>query len=61
MRIALGTILGAIVLFVWSALAWMVIPWPGDPLRGFTNEDAVVQTIKANVPRSGNYLVPMEV
>ena len=61
MRIALGTILGAIVLFVWSALAWMVIPWPGEPLRGFTNEDAVVQTIKANVPRSGNYLLPMEV
>ena len=61
MRIALGTILGAVVLFVWSALEWMVIPWPGDPLRGFTNEDAVVQTIKANVPRSGNYLIPMEV
>ena len=61
MRIALGAILGALVLFVWSALAWMVIPWPGEPLRGFTNEDAVVQTIKANVPRSGNYLLPMEV
>ena len=61
MRIALAAILGALVLFVWSALAWMVIPWPGEPLRGFTNEDAVVQTIKANVPRSGNYLLPMEV
>ena len=61
MRIALAAILGALVLLVWSALAWMVIPWPGEPLRGFTNEDAVVQTIKANVPRSGNYLLPMEV
>ena len=61
MRIALAAILGALVLFVWSALAWMVIPWPGEPLRGFTNEDAVVQTIKANVPRSGNYLLPIEV
>jgi len=61
MRIALAAILGALVLFVWSALAWMVIPWPGEPLRGFTNEDAVVQTVKANVPRSGNYLLPIEV
>ena len=41
MRIALGAILGALVLFVWSALAWMVIPWPGEPLRGFEVDDAV--------------------
>ncbi|HEV8587872.1 MAG TPA: hypothetical protein VGQ72_03290 [Pyrinomonadaceae bacterium] len=59
-QLALGTILGAIVLFVWSALAWMIIPWPGEPLRSFTSEDAMVTAIKANVPRSGNYLIPNE-
>ena len=59
-QLALGTILGAIVLFVWSALAWMVIPWPGDPLLSFTSEDAIVAAVKANAPRSGNYLIPME-
>jgi hypothetical protein len=59
-QLALGTILGAIVLFVWSALAWMIIPWPGEPLRHFTSEDAIVAAIKANVPRSGNYLIPNE-
>lgn len=57
-QLALGSILGAIVLFVWSAIAWTLIPWPGDPLRTFTNEDAVLQAITANAPRSGNYLVP---
>ncbi len=41
-QLALGSILGAIVLFVWSAIAWMLIPWPGEPLRSFTNEDAVI-------------------
>ncbi len=35
-QLALGSILGAIVLFVWSAIAWMLIPWPGEPLRSFT-------------------------
>ena len=55
---ALGTILGAIILFVWSAIAWEVIPWPGEPLRNFTNEDAVAQAITANAPRSGVYLLP---
>ena len=59
-QLALGTILGAIVLFVWSALAWMIIPWPGEPLRHFNNEDAMEAAIKANVPRSGNYLMPNE-
>src|SRR3989442_8569046 len=59
-QLVLGSVLGAIVLFVWSAIAWMLIPWPGEPLRTFTNEDAVAQAIKANVPRSGNYLLPNE-
>lgn len=57
-QLALGAILGSIILFVWSAIAWMVIPWPGDPLRAFTNEDAVEQAIVANAPQSGNYLLP---
>lgn len=59
-RLVLSTLLGGIVLFVWSAIAWMVIPWPGDPLRSFTNEEAVLQTITANTPRSGNYVLPNE-
>lgn len=59
-QLALGSILGAIILFVWSAIAWMLIPWPGEPLRTFTNEDAVLEAIKANAPRSGNYLAPNE-
>jgi len=57
-QLALGSILGAIILFVWSAIAWTLIPWPGEPLRAFTNEDAVLQAIKENAPRSGTYLVP---
>lgn len=57
-QLALGSILGAIVLFVWSAIAWMLIPWPGEPLRSFTSEDAVGQAIAANAPRSGNYFLP---
>src|ERR1700730_14728884 len=57
-QLALGSILGAIVLFVWGAIAWMLIPWPGTPLRPFKNEDAVTQAIVANASQSGNYLLP---
>jgi hypothetical protein len=57
-QLALGSVLGSIVLFLWSAIAWMLIPWPGTPLRTFKNEDAVTQAIVANAPQSGNYLLP---
>ena len=60
-QLALGSVLGAVVLFVWSFIAWTLIPWPGEPLRSFTNDDAVASAIKANAPRSGNYLLPNEV
>jgi len=42
-QMILGTVLGGIVLFVWGAIAWMFIPWPGQPLRAFKNEDAVMR------------------
>ena len=57
-QLVFGTILGAIVLFVWGALAWTLVPWPGDPIKMFTDEAAVAQAITANAPRSGNYLLP---
>ena len=57
-QLLLGSVLGSIVLFIWSFIAWTFIPWPGEPLRAFTNDDAVVAAVKANAPRSGNYLLP---
>jgi hypothetical protein len=56
--LVLGSVLGAVVLFLWSTLAWTLIPWPGQPLRSFTNEDAMQQAVIANAPKSGNYLLP---
>ncbi|HJZ78858.1 MAG TPA: hypothetical protein VKD91_00890 [Pyrinomonadaceae bacterium] len=60
-QLTLGAVLGAVVLFGWSFVAWTFVPWPGEPLRSFTNDEAIVAAIKANAPRSGNYLLPSEV
>jgi len=60
-QLILGAVLGATVLFVWSFIAWTFIPWPGEPLRSFTNNEAIAAAIKANAPRSGNYLLPNEI
>ncbi len=55
-QMILGTVLDGIVLFVWGAIAWMFIPWPGQPLRAFKNEDAMTQAIIANAAQSGNFM-----
>jgi hypothetical protein len=57
-QLLLGTILGAIVLFLWSFIAFTFIPWPGEPLKTFTNEAAVEQAIVGNASGSGNYALP---
>ncbi|HKP37240.1 MAG TPA: hypothetical protein VJT71_10295 [Pyrinomonadaceae bacterium] len=57
-QLVLGTILGGIVLFFWSFIAWTFIPWPGEPLRSFNNEAALEQAIVSNAPVSGVYILP---
>lgn len=57
-QLILGSVLGGIVLFVWSFIAWTFIPWPGEPLRSFNNEGAVEQAVVNNAPVSGIYLLP---
>jgi hypothetical protein len=57
-QVGLASVLGGIVLFVWSAIAWTAIPWPGEPLRSFANEAAVEAAITANATQPGMYILP---
>ncbi len=51
-------ILGGIVLFIWSAVSWMVLPWHMMTIHSFSDNNAVAQSIQANAPTSGIYLLP---
>lgn len=53
-------IVGGIILFIWSAISWMVLPWHMTTLNAFTNENAVVQAVKANASQSGIYVLPFK-
>lgn len=53
-------IVGGIILFIWSAISWMALPWHMDTLHGFTDETAVVQTITSNASQSGIYVLPFK-
>lgn len=49
-QILLGTILGGVILFLWSFVAWTFVPWPGEPVRGFTTEEAIHRQFDLALP-----------
>lgn len=53
--LVIGTIVGALVLFVWQTLSNAALPWHEMTMREFGNNDAVVQTIRAAAPSNGMY------
>ena len=55
----LAAILGGIVLFAWSSISWMALPWHMATLHSFRDDKAVMDAIKANAPQSGIYVMPI--
>ena len=56
--LALGGLLGGLVLFAWGMISWMVLPWHMMTLEKFTNEAAVAEVLTANATGAGVYLLP---
>jgi hypothetical protein len=54
----LPILLSAVVVFVISSLIHMVFKWHASDYRGFANEDAVREAIRAGNPAPGGYVVP---
>jgi hypothetical protein len=54
----LPILLSAVVVFVISSLVHMVFKWHAPDYRGFANEDAVRDAIRAGHPSPGRYVVP---
>ena len=52
MKATKAGILGGLILFVWSMISWMVIPWHTKTLHSFTSETAITQSIQANAPQA---------
>lgn len=56
--LALGGLLGGLVLFLWGAVSWMVLPWHLMTLEKFTDEAAVAGILTLTAPRAGVYILP---
>jgi hypothetical protein len=58
MRIAVAALIGAVVIFIWQALAHTVLPIGEMGFRQPQNEDAVLQAASTGLPTPGAYYLP---
>jgi hypothetical protein len=57
-KIILGALVGGLIVFVWGAVSWMVLPWHEATLGAFGDEQAVADVVRANAASSGVYFLP---
>jgi len=50
--------LGGLAVFGWGSVSWMALPWHERALHGFADEAQMAQTVLANAPASGVYVLP---
>ena len=58
MRAFLAAILGGIAMFIWSAIAHMVLPLGEAGVREIPDEQSVLAAMKASIRESGFYIFP---
>ncbi len=57
-HIVIAGVAGAIVLFIWSSISWMAIPW--HLMEKFPGEAGIRQTLKLTEAERGVYWIPTE-
>jgi hypothetical protein len=55
-----ATIVGVIVLFAWSALSHLVLPWYRPSFTRAADEVALASSLRAHAPTGGLYVVPFD-
>ncbi len=57
-RILLGGLIGGAILFLWSFVAWVLLPLHSSTLHGIPNEDAVIATLQQSLDHTAVYMFP---
>lgn len=57
-KVITASIVGAVTVFIWGMVSWMVLPWHHTTFNQFTDEAKVSETLNTNVEKSGIYLIP---
>ncbi len=54
----LGTLTGAVIVFVWMMVSWMFIPWHCETMNTFHDDAAVSSVMMENTTENGIYVLP---
>src|ERR1700733_4378881 len=57
-KIIFAGILGGVIVFIWSAVSWMMLPYHMSTIHQFTDAKTVTDIVKTNAPMDGIYLSP---
>lgn len=57
-NILLAGLLGALVVFIWSGISWMVLPFHNMTHHQMKNEDAMIESLKQNLGKTRVYFFP---
>ena len=57
-RILLAGLLGALVVFTWGILSWLVLPWHDVTLHQLPIAEPMLDVMRTNLPSSGVYAFP---
>lgn len=57
-RMLTAALVGAIIVFVWGFVSWVVLPWHWWAMAPMPNDAAVAEVLKSGIKESGLYLSP---
>jgi hypothetical protein len=57
-KILIGGVVGGIIVYIWSALAWVAIPVHKSSLHSIPNEDVVINAMRSTMKDGGVYIFP---
>lgn len=53
-----GTILGAVIVYLWMMITWVALPWHCATMQKFTDEKVLKEAFIANTTEDGIYVLP---
>jgi hypothetical protein len=57
-KVIIGGILGAVIMFIWSFIAWSVVPLHTSTMRNIANEDSLLTVMRSSMDAKTVYVFP---
>jgi hypothetical protein len=57
-RTLVAAIVGAIIIFGWQALSWMLLPFHNEAYKYTPNEQSILSNLSSSLTEEGSYMMP---